>query len=351
MKRCIVLAVVAAIACSSAWAQALDKPAATVRLTKTESISVKQLQKAVAPYEAQLKRVMTKDERKLVLDRLVATILISQAAERDKVTVSDADIKAEIAGTEKQLGLAANLGRDMTDVELQQYLKNNGSTWEDFQKGIKDNLLLVAYANFKRKGFLDAVKGPSDDDARDFYDANKASYFQDDMITLRHIFIDTRQLTAKEDRDKAAKRADDIAKELKGGGVFGDLVIKYSDDTASKYKQGDIGTLVRSDAQRKQLFGNSFFDAVFRLKKGETSGVLASNIGYHIIQVVAKYDARLLGIDDKVPPLLQVSVRDSIKANLLVQRKTDALASALNDIVAELKKQAEVKPFDDNITW
>ncbi len=50
----------------------------------------------------------------------------------------------------------------------------------------------------------------TDQDVQDFYDANKSSYFIDDIVTLRHIFIDTRQLTTQEDKDKAAKRADDI---------------------------------------------------------------------------------------------------------------------------------------------
>ena len=103
------------------------------------------------------------------------------------------------------------------------------------------------------------------------------------------------------------KRADDILKELKGGAAFGDLVMKYSDDTVSKYKGGDIGTFIRSDPQRTQLFGHDFFEAIFKLKKGETSGVIQSNLGFHIVQVVDRSDARLLTLDDKVPPLNQIT--------------------------------------------
>ena len=55
--------------------------------------------------------------------------------------------------------------------------------------------------------------------------------------------------------------------------------MKYSDDTSSKYKGGDIGMLMRSNQQQKQFYGSDFFDAVFRLKKGETSGVIQSNLG------------------------------------------------------------------------
>lgn len=351
MKRFLVLAMILAIASSAGGAQAIDKPAATVRLTKTSSVSVSQLKKALVPFEAQAKRSLTMDERKLVLDKLVVTLLIGQAAERDKVFVSDAEIKSELASTQKQLGAAANLGRDMTDTEMQQYVKSSGGTWEDYLKSIRENRLLINYTLARKKGLVEGVKPVTDQDVQDYYDSNKGSFFADDMLSIRHLFIDTHLLTSKEDRDKAGKRAQDIYKELKGGAAFGDLVMKYSEDTASKYKAGEIGMLLRSNQQQKQFYGNDFFDAVFKLKNGETSSVIQSNLGYHIVQVVSKFDAKLLSLDDKVPPMNQVLVRDYIKANLGMQRQREAIAKALDELVVVLKKQAEIKVFDDNLNW
>jgi parvulin-like peptidyl-prolyl isomerase len=198
---------------------------------------------------------------------------------------------------------------------------------------------------------MDTIKPVRDSDTQDFYDSNKKQFFMDDMVTLRHIFVDTRGLVSKEDKDKAHKRADDILKELKAGASFGDLVMKYSEDTLSKYKGGDIGTLVRGDPQRTQLFGKDFFDEVFKLKQGDMSDVIQSNLGFHIVQVAARSDARLLGIDDKIPPLYQMTLREYIRQNLTVQRQNDAVSAALTLIVADLKKQAEVKVFDDNLSW
>ncbi|MGA2481421.1 MAG: hypothetical protein ABSG63_22005, partial [Spirochaetia bacterium] len=126
MKRILCLAMLACLLAPTLWAQVLDKPAATVRLTKTQSVTVSQLQKVVAPLEAQAKRTLSKDERKLALDSLVSTLLIEQAAERDKVVVSDAELKASISDYEQSLGAAGNLGRAMTDAELQQYMQRNG---------------------------------------------------------------------------------------------------------------------------------------------------------------------------------------------------------------------------------
>jgi peptidyl-prolyl cis-trans isomerase SurA len=336
---------------AGAGAQSLDMPAATVRLTKTESVTVSQLKKAIAPYETQAKRSLTADERKLVLDRLVTTLLVGQAADRDKVIVSDAEVKQAITDAEKQYGSAANLGRDMTDAELQQFVKTSGATWDEFLKSIKENRLMVDYAIAKRPGLGQSIKAVTDQDAQDYYDSNKASFFQDDMVTLRHIFIDTHLLTNQADRDKAAKLADDISKELKGGAAFSDLVMKYSNDTTSKYKAGDIGLFTRSNAQQRQFYGTDFFDSIFKLKKGDTSGVLKSNLGYHIVQVTNRFDAKLLTLDDKMPPQNQILVKDYIKAMIGVQRQREALAKALDEITTDLKKQAQIQVFDKNIAW
>ncbi|MFI5367395.1 MAG: hypothetical protein ACHQ1F_00105 [Spirochaetia bacterium] len=166
MKRFLILATILVVASSAVWAQALDKPAATARLTKTASVSVSQLRKALAPFEAQAKRALTLDERKLVLDKLVVTILIGQAAERDKIFVSDAELKEELASTEKQLGAAANLGRDMTEAELQQYVKSTGGNWEDYLKSVRENKLLIDYTLAKRKGLIEGVKPVTDQECR-----------------------------------------------------------------------------------------------------------------------------------------------------------------------------------------
>ncbi len=83
-------------------------------------MTVRQLKKQIAPIEAQAKTTLTMDERRQVLDDLIARVLIQQAAERDKVFVSDAELNGKLAEYRKAQSQALNLGRDMTDAELQQ---------------------------------------------------------------------------------------------------------------------------------------------------------------------------------------------------------------------------------------
>jgi len=44
-------------------------------------------------------------------------------------------------------------------------------------------------------------------------------------------------------------------------------------------------------------------------------------------------------------------VKEAINSSLVTQRQADSYKSALADIIAELKKQAEIKVFDDNLNW
>lgn len=351
MRTLIVSLILLFAGLAAVGADPIDKTVATVRLTRSEVITVRQLRKQIDPLEAQVKRALTKDERKLVLDGLIAKSLIEQASGRDKVYASDAEVNARLDQMKKTAAQSLGLGRDLTDADLRQMVTQTGVSWDDYVKNLRYQVLLANYARAKKKSDLDAVKPASDEDLRAYYDANKKDFFIDDYVKIRHIFVDTRTLTSKEDRDKAAKRAEDIVKELRGGASFDELVLKYSDDAATKYRQGDYGYISRADDQRKQLLGKDFFDAVFRLKKGETSGALQSTIGYHIVRVEERFNAKLLDFDEKVPPALQFTVKEFIRQNLGAQTASDALTKALEDIVKDLRKQAEVKVIEDNLVW
>ena len=193
-----------------------------------------------------------------------------------------------------------------------------------------------------------AVQDPTDADAEDYYNYHKKDFVTDDMVRLKHILIDTRGVTTDAERAVARARAEAALREIQAGSAFDDVQMKYSDDTTAKYRGGDIGILDRMDQKKQQQLGKSFIDAVFALKKGDMSGVISSNIGFHIVVVTDKLDAALIGLHDLIPPAYQMTVNDFIKRNLSTQRQTDAIAKALGEITTELKAQAEIQIFSDN---
>jgi parvulin-like peptidyl-prolyl isomerase len=350
MKRIIVPFFFLALIAPFIFSQAIDKPVATVRLFVPQTITQRQLRMLVDPYEASQGKALTVENRLVVLQGLINRALIEQAADKDKVVVSDAELKAAIDADRQLKSQQAGLGRALTDAEYQAGIKNSGVDYNYYIAQLKYSRLTQLYAQFLNKDFM-KVPQPTDDDARVYYEANKTKFVFDDMIHLRWIIVDTRSLTTPDERNKAAARAEDILKELRAGGKFEDLVTKYSDDLTSKYKGGDAGWVARNNDQLTTRFGADFFKAIFALKKGDMSGVIQTNLGFAIVQVMDRINAALLGFEDKIPPQNDTTVKDYIKSALTLQRQNDAFIKTLNDKIAALKQTAEIKIFEDNLTW
>jgi foldase protein PrsA len=168
------------------------------------------------------------------------------------------------------------------------------------------------YDQYYRKAYFDEVKAGMktlDQDAKEYYDANKDSFKADD-VTASHILV----------KDEAT--AKDILAKLKAGADFAEMAKQYSID-GSAASGGALGTFGRGAMVKE------FEDAAFALKPGEISDVVKSQFGYHIIKVTDKNQGTKT-YDD---------VKDSIIENLVSQ---EALKK-IND----LKSNAKVKYLTD----
>jgi parvulin-like peptidyl-prolyl isomerase len=109
---------------------------------------------------------------------------------------------------------------------------------------------------------------------------------------------------------------------------------------------------MRQDGNSRQLLGQDFIDEVFRVDEGEISdGVLESNVGYHIVKVTNRRRARILDLNDPVLPGQNITVRDQIRNYLLANEQQRAFQRALEEVVQELRNQAEVRIFEENLDW
>jgi hypothetical protein len=77
---------------------------------------------------------------------------------------------------------------------------------------------------------------------------------------------------------KTEAEAATILNELKSGADFAALASKYSLDPSSASKGGDVGEFLRGDLMPE------FEAAVLKVKLGETSGIVKSSLGFHIIK-------------------------------------------------------------------
>ena len=314
----------------------IDQRAATVNLTKPEIISKKQLDQTVEI----LKQNGINKSNMEVLETMVGDVLLKQGAEREKIRVTEAEI---ITSIRKQIG---NQASSMTDQQLKEIIsRDTGIPWEKYLEKTKETIQLQKYVQKVKSSKLSNIQNPTNSDIKKFYDENSRQFFVAKTIRFDHIFVDIRMLSSKEDHDKARDRALTYEKELKSGAKTFDQLVENSDDTSSKYNKGNFGSLRIDDLQRKRLLGDEFYDAVFELKKDQISGVIKSNMGYHIIRMNEIVEPRILDINDKINPEGNITVKNRIEEYLIMRKQEELFRQSVEELVNELKKEAEIKYF------
>lgn len=198
------------------------------------------------------------------LDNLITQELIAQEAKAASVTVSDADVTAEIDLIKKSFG---------SEEEFNSTLAQYGMTLETLQKDTKVNLTI--------RKILEPQTDVTDAEIQQFYDENKASLGTPEQVQASHILVATKE------------EADAILAELKQGADFATLAKEKSTDPGSKDKGGDLGFF------GKGAMVPEFEEAAFALKVNELSGVVQTEHGFHIIKKTAEKAAVVPTFEEK----------------------------------------------------
>jgi peptidyl-prolyl cis-trans isomerase C len=135
----------------------------------------------------------------------------------------------------------------------------------------------------------------TDNDIEKYYKDHKAELVTPPMVKAQHILIRV-ESNAKQDAVSAAfNRINGIHKEAVGGAEFDKLAEKYSEDAANKANGGDIGFFT------KDRIIPEISNQAFNMKVGEISQPIKTNLGYHIIKVNEKKDAKQLSLTEASP--------------------------------------------------
>lgn len=206
------------------------------------------------------------------LQQMVREILLQQYAQKNGITVSD----AEIAAKEDQIKANFPPGSwgDM--------LKSRGLTEDDVHKLISDQIIID-------KAVGKNVK-VSDAQIKAYFDKNHAAFDKPAQVTARHILV------------ADLKTAQKVEADLKSGKDFAAEAKQYSIDPGSKDKGGELGPI------RHGQMVPAFDAAVFSLPVNVISAPVKSPFGYHIIEVESRdpgQKATLANSHDKIADMLR----------------------------------------------
>lgn len=227
------------------------------------------------------------------LQNLITNTLVDQEAKKANITVTDADITAEIEDLKKQFG-----GEEALNNALQQ----SSMTLDDLKKQMPMQV--------KIRKLVEPKVTVTDDEITKYFDENKASFNQEEQVRASHILVKTKE------------EADAILKQLKDGADFATLAKEKSADTGSKDKGGDLDFFKKGDMVAE------FSDAAFKLKVGETSGAVKSEFGYHVIKVTDRKEAHEYTLAEK---------KEEITKTLKAKKVSEMSSTWLQDLTAGAK--------------
>ncbi|MBI5810088.1 MAG: peptidylprolyl isomerase, partial [Deltaproteobacteria bacterium] len=208
-------------------------------------------------------------------------------------------------------------------AELKAYFEKNPS---DFIVPVR---IKAFYAFLGFKEFSRGVK-VTDDGVKAYYGLNKGRFYAPPQALARHILITPDGADADREKAKndARAKAEEILRRVKSGESFASLAKKYSKDTVSAEAGGGLGWFPRGVMVRE------FEDAVFSLKKGEVSGIVETQFGFHIILLEDKREAREQPLEE---------VEAGIRETLAKDKGNIAARDAASDLEKEFRGAASIE--------
>ncbi len=190
-----------------------------------------------------------------ILEKLIMEKLVEKESANLKLSVTDEEVAAKMSEYLEEMG-----GQDKFD----EFLESLELSEEYFEANLKKELLFNKY---REEVLKDA--SITDESIKSYFDEN-----QEELVVIRasHILVDS------EEKAKAA------LDRLNAGEEFAEVAKDVSMD-GSAPTGGDLGYFPKGEMIQE------FEEAAFALKKGETSRLVKTEVGYHIIHLVDRKDS------------------------------------------------------------
>ncbi|MGF3104636.1 foldase protein PrsA [Rossellomorea sp. DUT-2] len=191
------------------------------------------------------------------LDTLIAEKIVELEGDKEDISVKDSEIDEELESMKDSYG---------GEEAFNEALASSGASLDSVKENIRSFLMT-------EKLLKDRIS-ISDDQIKEYFEANKDTFAQEEQVQASHILVDDE------------KTAQEVKKKLDDGGDFAELAKEYSTDTSNAESGGELGFFAKGEMVTE------FDEKAFAMKKGEISEPVKTEFGYHIIKVTDKKDAK-----------------------------------------------------------
>ncbi|WP_028324310.1 peptidylprolyl isomerase [Desulfatirhabdium butyrativorans] len=252
----------------------------------------------------------TKEMQDQALDHAITLAVLKQECAKQHIETTDAEVDERIQQIKKNFP---------SDKDFDAMLQKINLTQQKLKENLKTDLTIRKLID-KEVGSKVAV---SDEEIKSYYDSHPDQFKHAEQVRASHILVKVGPNDTPEQKAEAHKKIEEIQKKLQGGEDFATLA-KEQSDCPSKAKGGDLGFF------DKNAMVKPFSDAAFALKPGETSGIVETQFGYHIIKQT-----------DKKPEGTQTF--DEVKEDIARHLKQTKMQAEVKTYIDGLKKNAKIE--------
>ena len=204
-----------------------------------------------------------------IIDSLIVIKLLEKYAEEDNITVSSQEVDEQVESL---------ISTYDSEKDFESALKSMG-----IDRGFLEDYLKSQIIGNRIYEKVTADVEVTDQEVKQYYDDNKEKFLVPAQVKASHIlalfpWIEDGSEETEEGRDEALDKIKMIEDKLENGEDFEELARQYSEDQSTAENGGDLGYV--SEGQMVEEFDK----ALFSLDEGETSKIVETVYGFHIIK-------------------------------------------------------------------
>lgn len=222
--------------------------------------------------------------KRKILDNLIAGKLLQQEVAKRGIKVDDSEVNAQLDAVKKNTP-PENFANYLKQMHMtEQELKDRFATQLAIRKMIETELAPKVVV--------------SQEEVKAFYDGNPDVFKTPEMVRASHILVKVDPKATAEEKAKALEKIKGIQKRIQAGEDFAKVAQEVS-DCPRKAQGGDLNFF-----QKGQMVPE--FDKVaFSLKPGQTSDIVETEFGYHIIKLTDQKAPGTMSFDEIKPRIEQ----------------------------------------------
>lgn len=313
MKRFVLLSAVLMLVASPVSAETVSRIAAIVNQDVITTAQLdREIDQMVSPEakEAGISPTQRDELRRKILDKVIEDTLLRQRIEKLGLQVSDEDIEQAINDVQAQ----NNINRE----QLIEALTAQGLSFDVYRERLRQQLLNFRLIGREIQGQVEITNT----EMRDYYRTHLEDYRNDPFIRLSRITFRLEAASSPAEIAAMRAKAEAALSQLRQGKEFFEVLMQNA--STAGVDGGDMGHITEGS------LSDSFNRAISELAPGQTSGIIETAEGFHILRL----DERNTGETQTFE-----TVKDQIKNKMLEEKR----AAALAEWTKNLRESADIE--------